>query len=443
MITNNHLQLKKSLSILDVETLARQTSFTCRHSRKISPEAFLISFFQMMLNRKFSLRSWAENLSLLNGYLVSFQAVAKKLDFRQEAFFQALFQKALLMKIHQRLNFQIHTILNSFNRVILEDSTCFKLPRSLFEFFPGAQLPHGRKAGGRVQFRIDLKSHTYQSMTLQSYCVNDQSFAGDILKSLQKNDLIIRDLGYFYIPVFKEIMRCQAYFVSRLRLRISVLFPDNQRNINLTAFLKKKEKQGIYQIDMPVLLSDKHQLPVRLIAIKLNPEQAAKRRRTAKAQRHKDTPISKQSYYLMSWNLLVTNVEENVWDPHSVYHAYSLRWHVEMIFKCWKSKFNLESIFKNCNGRNPVKPEIILLLTMTSYLLLYISNFNEAANLVWKKYKRILSPQKFADLLLIDPIRVLKKPSPSFLLFLAYYCCYDKRKDRSNHFEKTYMNLLS
>ena len=443
MIINNQSQLRKSLSILDVETLARQTSFTCRRSRKISPESFLISFFQMMLNRRFSLRSWAENLSLLNGSLVSFQAIAKKLDYRQEPFFQALFQKVLLNKIQQRLNFQVHAILDSFNRVIVEDSTCFKLPKSLFDFFPGAQLPHGRKSGGRLQLRIDLKTHTYQSLSLQSYCTNDQRFAPDILETLQRNDLIIRDLGYWSIIVFKKIVQCKAYFVSRLKLKTGVLEPETQQNIDLQAFLKKKEKQGIYQIDIPVLLSSKYQLPVRLIAMKLQPEQAAKRRRAAKTQRHKDTPISKESFYLMSWNLFVTNVEEKVWDPKSVYHAYSLRWHIEMIFKCWKSKFNFEAIFKNCNGRNPMKPEIILLLTIISYLLLFISSFNTAAELVWKKYRRILSPQKFADLALNDVIFLLMKHSKSYLPFLAYHCCYDKRKDRLNHFEKTYMNFLS
>ncbi|MFN2440640.1 MAG: IS4 family transposase [Chitinophagaceae bacterium] len=443
MTINNHPQLRKILSILDIESLARQTSFTCRRSRKITPEDFLISFFQMIINRKFSLRSWAENLSILSGSLVSFQAVAKKLDYRQEPFFRALLQKALMLKLQQRLHFKIHTILHSFNRVILEDSTCFKLPKSLFDFFPGAQLPHGRKAGGRVQFRIDLKSHTYESMSLQSYCANDQRFAANILESIQEDDLIIRDLGYWNIPAFKHIMQFKAYFVSRLRLNINVLLPETQRNIDLYAFLKKKEKQGVNQIDMPVLLSEKYQLPVRLIAIKLQPEQAAKRRRAAKENRHKDTPISNESYYLMSWNLLITNVKQDIWDTHCVYHAYSLRWHIEMIFKCWKSKFNFEAIFKNCNGKNPMKPEIILLLTITTYLFLFISGFNKAANLVWEKYKRILSPQKFADILLADTIITWKKPSPAYLSFLAYYCCYDRRKDRLNHFEKTYMILLS
>src|SRR5688572_32309560 len=99
------------------------------------------------------------------------------------------------------------------------------------------------------------------------------------------------------------------------------------------AFLKKKERLGIKQVDMPVLLSDKHRLLVRLVAIKLTDAQAQKRRRMAKIQRHKDNPISDKAFYLMSWNVFVTNVKNNIWDVQSVYNAYNLRWHIEMIFK--------------------------------------------------------------------------------------------------------------
>ena len=443
MITNNRTQIKTILENLQIDSLARQTGFSIRRSGKIDTLSFVEGFFQLMMNGKFSLRLWANNIAVLKGTLVSFQAVAKKLDYRQEPFFHALFQKALLAKVQQRLNFKIHTILHPFKRVILEDSTCFKLPKSLFEFFPGARLPHGRVASGRLQLRMDLKGNTYEAIKLQSYCQNDASFADDVLNSLQKGDLVVRDLGYWNIPVLDQIRSLGAYFLSRLHLTTGILSPENQLNIDLVNFLKQKERQGINHVDIPVLLSKKHRIPVRMVAIKLSDEQTQKRRRMSKDQRHKDIRISDKAFYLMSWNLFVTNVTSDIWDVRAVYHAYTLRWHIEMIFKGWKSKFNFNIFFKNCNGRNPVKPEIILLLMLTWLVLFYVQRFNEFAKLIWKNYQRILSPLRFADFFNLHfPLLTLLTNS-IILPLLAYHCCYDKRKDRANHFEKTYINFLS
>lgn len=269
------------------------------------------------------------------------------------------------------------------------------------------------------------------------------SFADDILNTVQKGDLIIRDLGYFGIPVFGQIIERGAYFLSRLNLLTHVLIPETQQIIDLVNLLKQKEQRGINHVDMPVLLSDKHRIPVRMVAIKLNDEQAQKRRRMSKLQRHKNHPISDKAFYLMSWNLFVTNVDSEIWNVLSVHHVYTLRWHIEMIFKCWKSKFNFNMFFKNCYGRNPVKPEILLLLILTWFVLFYVSRFNDYANRIWKKYQRILSPLRFADFFTSHFQFLILMNKTKVLPFLAYHCCYDKRKDRLNHFEKTYMNFLS
>jgi hypothetical protein len=137
MITNNPAQLKTILENLKVNNLAIETGFARRQARKIHAACLITGFFQMMICGKFSLRLWAANLSRLTGSCISFQAIAKKLDYRQESFFHALFQKALMTKMQDSLNFKVNVMLQSFRRVILEDSTCFKLPKGLFDFFPG------------------------------------------------------------------------------------------------------------------------------------------------------------------------------------------------------------------------------------------------------------------------------------------------------------------
>lgn len=87
MITNNLTQIKAILETLGVKSLAHQTGFTIRRARKIDAESFLAGFFQMTVSGRYSLRLWASNIATLKGSLISFQAIAKKLDFRQEPFF--------------------------------------------------------------------------------------------------------------------------------------------------------------------------------------------------------------------------------------------------------------------------------------------------------------------------------------------------------------------
>lgn len=443
MTTSRRPQFKTNSAQLDINKLAIQTGFSHRKARKISAEHLVKSFFDMMTTRNFSLRQWAFNISLRANIKVSFQALAKRLDFRQELFFQSLFQKALLEKLHKGFNYSVDEIFRSFNRVLIEDSTCFHLPTSLLEFFPGARLPHGRKAGGRIQLCINITDHTYESIVIQNYCQNDASFAGHILETIQPKDLIIRDLGYWSIPVMTKITKMKAYFLSRLHIGTSLLCPTTKEVFDLVKFLQKADRQKITQVDIPVLLGLDYQLPVRLVALKSNVQQTNQRIRTAKKQRHKNTSISPKAKYLMSWSLYVTNVTDDVWKCESVLKAYQVRWHIEMMFKSWKSKFNLTAFFKNCNGRNPTKPTIILLLILTWLVSNYIKTYNYIAGLIWNKYKRILSPIQFAGYIVSHPDIILNAKDPFMLERLAYYSCYDKRKDRINHFEKTYMNFLS
>lgn len=438
---NSH-KFKASLRKYQIEDLAWQTGFKKRCSGKIDAPAFLIGFFQMVLSGHYSLRNWASQISLIIGDTVSPQAIANKLQFRQLHFVHQLFLTALQSKFQKQLQFDVIDILKPFKRVILEDSSCFGLPKNLFEFFPGARLPFGRLAGGRVQLRLFLKSNTYEGVSLKSYCQNDLSYAQDILSIIQRGDLVIRDLGYWLIPALRKIHDMGAYFLSRMNLSSSVYYPD-KKLINLVDILKRKERQGVLEVDMNVLLTRKHMFPVRLVAMKLSEQNAMKRRKMAKNNRHKNTPISKKSMYLLGWNIFVTNVDKPIWNLSCIYQVYNLRWHIEMIFKCWKSKFNFVSLFKNCQGRNPAKPEMLLMLILSWLVMFYVPLFNHYANRIAKAYNKFLSPLKFADFIKTHFHLFNQNRDFELIELLAYYSCYNKRKDRKNHFEKLYMNFLS
>lgn len=438
----NTSNLINKLESFDINQLAKDTLFTIRKSKKIDPITFLVSFFMMMISGKFSLRLWAININSITNKVVSLQAVARKLQFRHVNFISALLQKAFISSFNANHKISAQDILSSFNRVILEDSSCFKLPNGLYEFFPGSNSPGGDRAIARAQFRMDIKSNSYSSMSLTSYCKNDQSHAEDIVDFIDEGDLIIRDLGYWNIKVLKAIIDLKAFFVSRIKVNTKIYNVDSTNDIDLYKYLKNKENNGITCIDKHVLIGRELKMKVRLVAFKLNPTNAAKRRRQTVKNRSYKGKISEKTMYLQSWNIFITNVDENVWDTQQVYTCYSLRWHIEMTFKLWKSKFNLNEFVQTCTGRNPARPEILIQLFLTWILLFYVSSFNFYMKIIAKKFKRYLSPLKFADYLKQNFSEIIMKSLDNLDILLKYHC-YEKRKDRENHFEKTYMFSLS
>jgi hypothetical protein len=90
---------------------------------------------------------------------------------------------------------------------------------------------------------------------------------------------------------------------------------------------------------------DKHQLPVRLIALPLCQEAADRRRYQAKqAAKRRGTPISKERLALLGWLIFVTNVPASMLSVEQVALLYRVRWQIELVFKLWKSFCGLRHV---------------------------------------------------------------------------------------------------
>src|SRR5437763_6344053 len=53
-------------------------------------------------------------------------------------------------------------------------------------------------------------------LSLDAYSDNDQGASGRVIPLLKKGDLLIRDMGYSVLQVFKQIIDNEAFFISRL-----------------------------------------------------------------------------------------------------------------------------------------------------------------------------------------------------------------------------------
>jgi len=320
-----------------------------------------------------------------------------------------------------------------FGRVLLHHSTVQGLPRRLAPFFPGSASQKSKDGAAlKIQWVCDLLSGSLVQLSLSGLRRNDQAAAADILKVARPADLILRDLGYFSVPVLAQLQGLGAFFLSRLRHGVVVRDPPTKKEIDLLKWLRQ---QG--QFDGLVLLGEQL-YPVRLVALPVPQEVADRRRALAKNNRDRRCVPNSQRLALMNWSLFITNVSPKVWPAKIMVQIYRLRWRIEVIFKSWKSHLRLRDL--NCRSADLVLLSVLLKLL---YCLLTTRCFDALA--VATPLRRHISLLRFsralghcgllmtATLLQISPERLLTH-------HLAHHVFYEQRSDRQNF--PQYLNQL-
>lgn len=377
-----------------------------------------------------SLSAFASLLSIISGCCVSKQALAKRINdecvtFIRDALFAAIGSLCSLDTARAQGLFR------SFGRILIQDSTNISLPNYLASSFPGARNWSCRKyAGIKIQTIYDLLMEQFASFDLSPFRRTDQSASPDILKVARKGDLVLRDLGYFVLSVFKQMNNLGIYFLSRLRDKVVIYCPRTGDRINLLAELKKHQA-----LDIDVLVGTKERVPMRLIAVPVPESVANKRRRKAKNNRDKRCRPSTESLQLLGWQILITNVERCVWSPENVAAIYGIRWRIEIIFKAWKSHFDLTTTPRGSKAQ--VEAHVLAKLLYITFFQVFFHQINQH---MICKYNRPVSILKVAALLRNLPLLVLTTLSQNSLAVLEdiikVHCSYEKRRLRQNYMEK-------
>lgn len=424
----DHLQ--RALAQLNLEALARQTGFARRQPKKLSPLAFIQSCCLVLLQGRASLRQWALLIGVLGHQTYSKQALQQRLGGAAARFVQSVLQ-ALLVHLSQPLQRVLPPGLEAFPRVILQDSTILTLPAKLARFFAGSRNQAGyRGAMIRVQSFYDLKHERFVHFRHSAFTRHDAKGAQDGLEHLRPGDLLVRDLGYFVLPVLRQLRDRQIFFLSRFKIGTGVCEPAG-RPLDLARTLRHRTRP----LDRAVLLGQKEQLPVRLVAVRVPEAVANQRRRVARANRHYRP--TKKHLILLGWALFVTNVGRELWPTQLVARIYGLRWRVETIFKAWKSHFHLEDV----PAGSRAEVEVLLYAR-----LLWISLFEVCFLARWdyqiqKEPAPGLSLLKLAGFLpLYLAAAVLRAFQPALekalLQQVPYHCSYEKRRKRKNFVEQ-------
>jgi hypothetical protein len=182
--------------------LAITTRFVLRTPRKIFPDQVLRSVLLAVCENIPHFRGIAEKISSLREHDPSRQAVWKRLKNEAAAeFFYRAFRQVLEDQCRRftanRLADGLQRYRGIFRRIIIEDGSVLPLHRSLVERFKGSVNQHGETAALRLRWAFDFLSGETIDAALHHWKKNDMATAFELISSMEKGDLILRDMGYF------------------------------------------------------------------------------------------------------------------------------------------------------------------------------------------------------------------------------------------------------
>jgi len=437
MINIRTKQIRSQLDALDLDALARECQVDTGYTKKIRGRDLMLGFLLLHNQQEASLEQWAGCIESFSAQTVSKQAVHQRCTPKHAQFFEQVAQAALDQQLAGEAE-AAGPALRPFERVLVEDSTCVGLDRSLAEAFPssytkGEPAATARLQLQRLQLQVDLKEEQTTGFHLASYRDNDQSYSAEILKEAEPGDLVVRDLGYFVLSVLQELKDQGSFFLSRLRQGVVIKDPDTGDRIALFGsggLLEERET-----VDVTVQIGEKTPVTVRLIGQRVPEEVANERRRKAKNDRHANANHSEDYMRWLGWNFFVTNVGSEIWAVEEAIDVYRLRWRIEIVFKTLKSCFEVADKLENRQmSADRVR---MMIYGCLIYSALFVEPTAQYFARQMARRGRALSLLKYCRWLRVHYVEVLtSRRLADFVERVARHCVYDKRHDRCNYREQ-------
>jgi len=411
--------------------LSQKTGFIKRSTSRLLGYEFAQA---MMIPNGFveaeTLNSLAVRIHAINSECnLSASALAQRINTKSAVeFMKACFARALKETVKKELvNLPDIPNLSGFNRILIEDSTRAELNEKLSPCFKGSS-GSASEASVKIDYVFDYLSEDIVTIDFFPGSMPDQKLSTRLIAILEKDDLVIRDLGYYALDRLKEIEQKGAYYISRFKAGVAAYESrESKKPLDLTNFLDKRACQGIVEVEL-FLGREKH--PVRLVACLMSEEIANKRRREANKQaQRKGRMVSKKKSNLLKYCIFITNVPEAILSTTSVMSTYRARWRVELIFKQWKSCLKIH-LFKGHN-----RERLYCFLYGRFIMILLVALMSSSLMRYAFKLGRELSCYKLTNYLIADhalPRAIQEGRTDQFidrlLRDLLRRLCMDKRK---------------
>ncbi len=436
------------ISKKNINKIAIESTFTKRISKLDGFTFFKAFTFGVYSLQSTSLRTIASFCEdICDGLTLSRQALENKLATGSQ-FLKAILKYIIEDKMLKTITHNHIDIFQIFNDVKICDSSIIQLNDSLKDIFKGFGGKVNSDAALKMQTVFSFKNKQLSSLEIQSGVKSDTDYMKELVNEVNTNELLLVDLGYFDKKSFKKLESKSAYFLSKIKYN-TALYKENLKKhklerVDLVNFLKKSN--GIVDTYLYLGMKSNNREEFRVIAKKLPEEIVNSRIRRAK-QKAKDQgrTLKNIDRELMSWVIMITNLDSHQADVDMLFDIYRLRWQIELQFKCWKSYAKIDNVksaklhYLECllYGRL-----IMILLINTIYSNLYFQyksrkNIEISMLMVYSTIGGIL---KEICLNLI-PKRANLKKIYNMLVKLGKYCKREKRNRKTTE-ERLMEHLL-
>ena len=294
--------------------LERETGFVERSTAQLDGPTFVQTTVFGWMDTPEASYAQLRHVAASLGVPVSTQAVEQRFGAESAALLREVLQEAVKEVLTSEVS--APELLSRFNGVYVQDGTIISLPAELHDEWRGCggSTPEAGQSSMRVQVRIDLAQGGMQGPWLQEGRAAERS--GEAHEApLPQGCLYNVDAGYFTLGEMRAHGKAGRSWLTTANAG-TLLIDERGQCWDLVSFLGAQRGD---EVDVQVLLGKRERLPVRLIARRVSPEHAERRR--AKANRS------------------VEGKAKGVQEVLSIDEALVLarcRWQIELCWKLWK-----------------------------------------------------------------------------------------------------------
>jgi hypothetical protein len=411
-----------------INKIASLEGYIQRKSTAIHPKNLIMGFMLMISKQRNTYTDWATEIGMLENRRFSKQALNERMQPQTEKFVKQVVEETISKQVCLKPSQKSNGLLRHFGNVMIDDSTTLSLPDALAGTFPGNVSKGVQKAQAKIHAMYNMTENNFVFLNVHSFSNNDQGLSPNVIPYLKEGDLCLRDLGFTILEVISEFVDKGIYFIARKGYTANVYDVDTKKELDL---LKELRKNNF--IDKQVLIGKRKKIKLRLIALAVPDEQAAVRRRKAKADRDKRLNHSPEYYELLGYSIYITNITTIQCNAEEIFQLYKLRWRIEIIFKSWKSCFSIEKIIHH-QCTNAIRVKCIIYLMLLYIYLFHVVWWKSCENKIKTKSKQIeLSLLKLANFFKNHFTQIItSKSNRQIIKQILTHCSYDKRNDRIN-----------
>jgi hypothetical protein len=291
-----------------------------------------------------------------------------------------------------------------------------------------------------LQYEYDLVSGNWVSLEITNIKRNDQQDSKLTLDSISTEELYIRDLGYVTPTYLKAVIQKKASFLNRISPQINI-YTLKKKVINWQDIARKFDKTRAPALDIDVLIYQRELIKCRLVIEPVKEDEYRKRLKHAEqsAKSH-GVGLSKEHKLRCRYNAFITNVEMVILPLGKIRKTYYLRWQIELVFKTWKSFFEINKVKKVKKERMECQLLARLLWVLLNWRLFQSCNHyvreqsSEKGVSVLKFFKRCLSFSTTLRWVVLNKITITKWLEQIFLPLIENTAC-EAPAGKSTHYQ--------